>query len=1037
MDSNKGTPSRIFALSPIEAKEEIDEKLERSFTYLQSLVNGVSEKEAHDALNAAVCKGAQAHDDISSGFLYGILVDGTNAARYYRDVTFTVRDGLQHLINTLSVLILEKYTKLLDTCRAQLIWLMKELIKNSVPGVDNLCQSLLRQIAGGDVSPKNIWLAEAMLDIFLENSTWLAGLPVLIATAVYTFLRLIVDHGGQLFATLRQREVDFCISMLRDKFTECAMIGRDLIRLLQNVARIPEFDKLWRDLLNSPSTLSPTFTGVQQLLTQRTSRRFLQCRLTPDMERKINFLTSQVKFGNQKRYQDWFQKQYLSTPESQSLRCDLIRFICGVIHPSNELLCSDIIPRWAVIGWLLTTCTSNVAASNAKLALFYDWLFFSPDRDNIMNIEPAILVMYHSMRPHPAITATLLDFLCRIMSNFCKSLAAQVKVGIYTSLRQILEKRVLASLSPLFDNPKLDKELRAMIREQFTEFCSPVEGKVEDTVPMPPGSMILDGNHNSVMNCENEAQFSEDEDDIPLGKLRSKDIKFQPIREPSKAEQMDISEHLNQLGGEIRKKILELQNEKNSEVQCEIVEGLLQEVLREEDFDQDTATSIGTCLAQILDNEFTRKLFPQELDDESIEESIGTPLFVIFRNLCQTPEEDPSRQAQLMLLWELGQHQPRLGYRLLYFLRASFPGGTGGGSGSGSGNGQPSYTSYRDYARSHHALNSCLLQDLRLCQEDDVRLFCYLVPEIYTQFPNVAIGNADILNLIVSCIDALQLQDLVCHILQGNMVMFRKDSFISILNASLEWETFEQFCLWQLIAAHNIPVDYVLPILPKLEFQAHAEALTSILLLLKQEKPSAELLRHILCRDVKGSDLFVVSILKYWTQEHEVQLSELVGALFVKAGSAAKRKRQPLGSKNQGPAPEQTLAHLDQLRQHCRQTSFFSQGAIQAALAQVQASSTEAQKTKFSDLFALADDAEELKLPQALPKGSSGAPSRGNRGGGKAGGTANTSPQKSARVKPVLADSDSSTESSEDEEAAKPKPPRKKKKTALVTSDSD
>lgn len=1027
MDSNKGTPSRIFALSPIEAKEEIDEKLERSYTYLQSLISGVSEKEAHDALNAAVCKGAQVHDDICSGFLYGILIDPTNAARYYRDVTFTTRDGLQNFVSTLSLLILEKYTKLLDSCRSQLIWLIKELIKNSVPGVDNLCQSLLRQIAGGDVTPKNIWLAEAMLDIFIENSTWLASLPVLIATAVYTYLRLIVDHGNLPFLTLRQREVDFCISMLREKFTECGMIGRDLIRLLQNVARIPEFEKLWRDLLFNPASLSPTLTGVQQLLTQRTSRRFLQCRLTPDMERKITFLTSQVKFGNQKRYQEWFQKQYLSTPESQSLRCDLIRFICGVIHPSNELLCSDIIPRWAVIGWLLTTCTSNVAASNAKLALFYDWLFFSPDRDNIMNIEPAILVMYHSMRPHPAITATLLDFLCRIMPNFCKSLAAQVKQGIYTSLRQILEKRVLASLSPLFDNPKLDKELRTMIREQFTEFCSPVEGKVEETVPMPPGAMILDGNHNSVMNCENEAQFSEDEDDIPLGKLRSKDIKFQPIREPSKAEQMDISEHLNQLSGEIRKKVLDLQKEKNSEIQCEIVEGLLQDILREEDFDQDTATSLGTCLAQILDSEFTRKLFPQELDDESIEESLGTPLFVIFRNLCQTPEEDPSRQAQLMLLWELGQHQPRLGYRLLYFLRAT------GSANSGTVSG---YTSYRDYARSHNALSTCLLHDLKLCQQDDVRLFCYLVPEIYTQFPNVAIGNADILNLIVSCIDALQLQDLVCHILQGNMVMFRKDSFISILNASLEWETFEQFCLWQLIAAHNIPVDYVLPILPKLEFQAHAEALTSILLLLKQERPSMELLKHILCRDVKSNDLFVVSILKYWTQEHEVQLSELVGSLFAKSGSAAKRKRQPLAGKNQGPAPEQTLAHLDQLRQHCKQTSFFGQGAIQAALSQVQATSTEAQKTKYSDLFALADDAEEIKAPPSTPpKGSS---SRGGRGG-KASNASSSSSHKAAasRVKAVLADSDSSTESSEDEEAAKPKPPRKKKKTALVTSDSD
>ncbi len=28
--------------------------------------------------------------------------------------------------------------------------------------------------------------------------------------------------------------------------------------------------------------------------------------------------------------------------------------------------------------------------------------------------EPCVLVMYHSMRPHPAITATLLDFMCRV-----------------------------------------------------------------------------------------------------------------------------------------------------------------------------------------------------------------------------------------------------------------------------------------------------------------------------------------------------------------------------------------------------------------------------------------------------------------------------------------------------------------------------------------------------------------------------------------------------------------------------------------------
>lgn len=186
------------------------------------------------------------------------------------------------------------------------------------------------------------------------------------------------------------------------------------MRLLQNVARIPEFEALWKDILQNSKCLCSNFNGILQLLQTRTSRRFLQSRLTPDMERKLVFLTSQVRFGNHKRYQDWFQRQYLATPESQSLRCDLIRFIVGVIHPTNELLCSDIIPRWAVIGWLFTTCTSTVAASNAKLALFYDWLFFEPDKDNIMNIEPAILVMHNSMRSHPPVTATLLDFLCRV-----------------------------------------------------------------------------------------------------------------------------------------------------------------------------------------------------------------------------------------------------------------------------------------------------------------------------------------------------------------------------------------------------------------------------------------------------------------------------------------------------------------------------------------------------------------------------------------------------------------------------------------------
>lgn len=90
---------------------------------------------------------------------------------------------------------------------------------------------------------------------------WLDKYPLLLASAVYTFLRLIEDHAAPSLVTLRQKEVTFTVSLLREKFTECLVIGRDLVRLLQNVARIPEFEQLWKDILHNPKLLSPSFSG--------------------------------------------------------------------------------------------------------------------------------------------------------------------------------------------------------------------------------------------------------------------------------------------------------------------------------------------------------------------------------------------------------------------------------------------------------------------------------------------------------------------------------------------------------------------------------------------------------------------------------------------------------------------------------------------------------------------------------------------------------------------------------------------------------
>lgn len=119
-------------------------------------------------------------------------------------------------------------------------------------------------------------------------------------------------------------------------------------------------------------------------------------------------------------------------------------------------------------------------------------------------------------------------------------MANQVRLGILTSLRQILEKRVLPSLSPLMNNPKLDRELQLLIQESFPEFCRATQNssppsadgvKTEDFKELDGDSMIVSSNSESVLappslipasdtHLSDEPVFSEeeDQDDIPIGK---------------------------------------------------------------------------------------------------------------------------------------------------------------------------------------------------------------------------------------------------------------------------------------------------------------------------------------------------------------------------------------------------------------------------------------------------------------------------------------------------------------------------------------
>ena len=114
---------------------------------------------------------------MSLGFLVAILSPSPHEtvggpARFYRDLITVNRDGLSCVLGHLNHLVIDKYLKMYPATKQQLMWLIRELIRASVAGMETVCWNLMRQVAGGDVSKNNLWLADILVSsvrLFLNH----------------------------------------------------------------------------------------------------------------------------------------------------------------------------------------------------------------------------------------------------------------------------------------------------------------------------------------------------------------------------------------------------------------------------------------------------------------------------------------------------------------------------------------------------------------------------------------------------------------------------------------------------------------------------------------------------------------------------------------------------------------------------------------------------------------------------------------------------------------------------------------------------
>lgn len=371
----------------------------------------------------------------------------------------------------------------------------------------------------------------------------------------------------------------------------------------------------------------------------------------------------------------------------------------------------------------------------------------------------------------------------------------------------------------------MDRELRALVRENFREFCSgppqndfpsyplevPNQYQIGDDVRQLMGHnnfaendkpLLLRSDSNS--DTEPEAKFSDedddkevtvkndetdDDDDLPLSKVR---LKEKPV--PDKV----------QLPASISDTFEKFISAKTTTTFDAFLSDLRTCTTN---LDSEQETYLVDNIASILKSSWAPlPAFPETKNDEKLlQQSISTPVFSVFKVMHQY--EEKCKKCFQNIIKQVSKRLPMIGYSMLYFLKVHTKLQSRKNPNGNVVFKSNIYKTICDYA--DQKMESGLAKDLALLEEESTPIFLWLLPDIFREFKANMINNSDVLRILLGCVDAKNLRDIIYNVTQGKLTIFRNEGVLDCVRDSLCYETFEQIFLWQLVQAHNVPIEFL------------------------------------------------------------------------------------------------------------------------------------------------------------------------------------------------------------------------------------
>ncbi|CDW80378.1 UNKNOWN [Stylonychia lemnae] len=417
---------------------------------------------------------------IVSGIIFGILHQSSNPAHKSQNSPETLlaelssitMDHYESVVDIIMSLLSVSYDYLKENTLRQIIWICENLISKAVPRLIEIFLELSRCISPILTDKKSLYINQALLDTFHKNFQWLICHPVRFASVIFfKFLRQIEEHITM--DDLRDSEIALCLKIWQYKNQECYDIGRDFMRVFINVIKIPKFQPILDDLLQTIEG-RPLYYHLQSMHKRPQQQyirndEYIRHLIPRSVEKKLHFMLTQIPLEAYQWYLKWLvdsiKVQYGT--DSETIMVDIVRHIVVNMVQDDSLRQSNILPRYVLIAGIINSQKHEILTCNTLQALFIDWLFF--DESQISLYEPGLLLIFKSVDKYPQLSERLIEYLYWTVHQYDETRVQEFSLSVQ-KVFILFEKRKLINgkITDLINNPRLQPGIQNKLKKLYT-----------------------------------------------------------------------------------------------------------------------------------------------------------------------------------------------------------------------------------------------------------------------------------------------------------------------------------------------------------------------------------------------------------------------------------------------------------------------------------------------------------------------------------------------------------------------------------------